>query len=206
MTSDFFGPEHFPQFLPEHDEFMARLEDDALDRGMRICGPAVAQMLAVMVRATGAERVLELGVSVGYSTIYMARAVPEGGRVIAMEWDEEVATEARANLEATGLSGKVDLRIGDAREMMKDLPDGSIDFIFMDFEKEMYSSALPDCVRLLRPGGTLFTDNVAFRSSDDFNRLLADHPDVDTSFVFGNYYKHSPDEDAVSISVKRLDG
>ncbi|UCC93230.1 MAG: O-methyltransferase [Thermoplasmata archaeon] len=206
MTSDFFGPDHFPQFLPEHDEFMHDLEIDALARDMRICGPAVGHMLHVMVKATGARRVLELGVSVGYSTIYMARALPEMGSIIAMEWDKDVAAEASGNFERTGLSDRIDLRVGDAREMMRDLPDGSVDFIFMDFEKEMYSEALPECVRLLRPGGTLFTDNVAFRSSGDFNRLLADHPDLDTSFVFGNFYKHSPDEDAVSISVKRMDG
>ena len=205
MTSDFFGPDHFPQFLPPHDDFMAKLETDALERGMRICGPAVGHMLHVMVKAIGAHRVLELGVSVGYSTIYMARALPEDGKITSMEWDDEVALEAKANLESTGLSDKVDLLVGDARELMKDQEGGSFDLIFMDFEKEMYSEALPECVRLLRPGGTLFCDNVAFRSSGDFNRLLADHPDLDTSFVFGNFYKHSPDEDAVSISVKKLE-
>ena len=206
MSSDFFGPDHFPQFLPEHDEFMAALEEDALERGMRICGPAVAHLLSVMVKATGAKRVLELGVSVGYSTIYMARALPVGGLVTAMEWDAEVATEARTNFDRTGLSDRIDLAVGDAREMMRDLPDGSFDMIFMDFEKEMYTEALPDCVRLLREGGTLFCDNVAFRSSGDFNERLAEHPDLDTSFVFGNFYKHSPDEDAVSISVKKAHG
>jgi predicted O-methyltransferase YrrM len=203
MSSDFFGPDHFPQFLPAHDEFMEWLEADALERGMRICGPAVAQLLYVMVKATGAKRVLELGVSVGYSTIFMARALPEGGKIIAMEWDGQVAAEARTNFERTGVSDRIDLAVGDARKMMKDHDDGSFDLIFMDFEKEMYSDALPDCVRLLREGGTLFADNVAFVSSGDFNQRLADHPDLDTSFVFGNFYKHSPDEDAVSISVKK---
>lgn len=203
MPSDYFGPDHFPQFLPKHDDFMEALEEDALDRDMRITGPAVGQLLHVMVKALDARRVLELGVSVGYSTMYMAKALPEGGRIVAMEWDGEVAAEAASNFERTGLDDRIDLRVGDAREMMKDEESGSYDFIFMDFEKEMYSAALPDCVRLLRRGGTLFCDNVAFRSSGDFNQLLADHPDLDTSFIFGNFYKHSPDEDAVSISVKK---
>jgi predicted O-methyltransferase YrrM len=203
MSSEFFGPDHFPQFLPEQDEFIKELEDDALSRDMRICGPSIAQLLSVMVRGTGAKHVLELGVSVGYSTIYMARALPEDGRITAMEWDAEVAAEARSNFERTGTTDRIDLMVGDARLMMKELEPGSIDFIFMDFEKEMYAEALPECVRLLREGGTLFCDNVAFRSSGDFNRLLADHPELDTSFVYGNFYKHSPDDDAVSISVKR---
>jgi predicted O-methyltransferase YrrM len=202
MSSKYFGPDHFPQFLPEQDGFMKVLEEDALSRGMRICGPSIAQMLSVMVRATGAKRVLELGVSVGYSTIHMARALPEDGRIIAMEWDAEVAAEAKANFEKAGVADRIDLRVGDARLMMKEIEPASFDFIFMDFEKEMYSEALPDCARLLREGGTLFCDNVAFRSSGNFNQELADLPGFDTSFIFGNYYKHSPDEDAVSISVR----
>ena len=203
MPSDYFGPDDFPKFLPKHDEFMEALEADALERGVRITGPAVGQLLFVMTRSLGAHRVLELGVAVGYSTIYMARGLPEGGRIVAMEWDADIAAEAASNFKATGLEDRIDLRVGDAREMMKDEPAGSYDLIFMDFEKEMYSDALPDCVRLLREGGTLLCDNVAFRSSGDFNQLLADHPELDTSFVFGNFFKHSPDEDAISISVKR---
>jgi predicted O-methyltransferase YrrM len=202
MPSEFFGPDHFPQFIPKHDPFMEALEVDALERDMRITGPAVGQLLHVLVKATGATRILELGVSVGYSTIYMARALPEGGLIKAMEWDAQVASEARSNFERTGMADKIDLVVGDARVNMKALEPSSFDFIFMDFEKEMYSDALPDCVRLLRDGGTLLCDNVAFVSSGDFNQRLADHPELDTSFVFGNFYKHSPDEDAISISVK----
>lgn len=202
MSSDYFGPDDFPKFLPKHDEFMEALEADALERGVRITGPAVGQLLLVMVRALGARWVLELGVAVGYSTIYMAKGLPEGGRIVAMEWDAEIAAEAASNFKTTGLEDRIDLRVGDAREMMKDEEAGSYDLIFMDFEKEMYSEALPDCVRLLREGGTLLCDNVAFRSSGDFNQLLADHPELDTSFVFGTFYKHSPDDDAISLSVK----
>jgi predicted O-methyltransferase YrrM len=197
-----FGPDHFPQFLPEHDQFMEALETDALERDMRITGPAVAQLLHVVVKSSGAKRVLELGVSVGYSTIYMARALPEGGVITAMEWDAEVAAEAKVNFEMVGVGDRIDLMVGDARVMMKDLEPGTFDLIFMDFEKEMYSDALPDCVRLLREGGTLICDNVAFVSSGDFNQRLADHPELVTSFVFGTFYKHSPDEDAISLSVK----
>ena len=204
MPSDYFGPDHFTQFLPKHDEFMETLEADALYRDMRITGPAVAQLLHVMIKALGAKQVLELGVSVGYSTIYMARALPEGGMITAMEWDTEVAAEAKSNFEKTGLADKIDLVVGDARLMMKAIEPETFDLIFMDFEKEMYSDALPDCVRLLREGGTLLCDNVAFRSSGDFNERLAEHPQLDTSFIFGTFYKHSPDDDAISLSVKKV--
>ena len=73
----------------------------------------------------------------------------------------------------------------------------------MDIEKEDYSKALPDCVRLLRPGGILFSDNVAFESAGDFNEKLNSHPKLETSFVSGQFISHSPDDDAISISRKK---
>ena len=93
---------------------------------------------------------------------------------------------------------------GDGPEAIEKVKERPFDMIFMDFEKEMYSEALPDCVRLLKPGGTLICDNVAFRSSGDFNDRLAAHPGLDTSFIFGTFHNHSPDEDAISVSVKKL--
>jgi predicted O-methyltransferase YrrM len=92
--------------------------------------------------------------------------------------------------------------VGDAMELMRDM-DGPFDLMFNDIEKEMYTGSLPDCVRLLRPGGLLVFDNVAFTSAGDFNEVLARHPELDTSFVYGNFHHHAPDEDALSISVKR---
>ncbi len=202
MSIDMFGPEEFARFLPKHDDFMSALEEDALKRGVRITGPDVANLLAVLTKAIDAKRVVELGTAVGYSTIFMARALPEGGRITTMEWDEGMVKEALENFKATGLEGRIESLVGDAREMIKDMEPGSFDMIFMDFEKQMYSDALPDCVRLLRKGGTLVCDNVAFRTSGDFNERLASHPQLATSFIYGTFHKHSPDEDAISFSVK----
>ncbi len=202
MSIDMFGPEDLHQFLPKNDDFMSALEEDALKRGVRITGPDVANILAVLTKAIGAKRILELGTAVGYSTIFMARALPAGGRITTMEWDEGMVKEALGNFRATGLEGRVESLVGDAREMIKDMEPGSFDMIFMDLEKQMYSDALPDCVRLLRKGGTLVCDNVAFRTSGDFNTRLASHPQLVTSFIYGTFYKHSPDEDAISVSVK----
>ena len=204
MPSDMFGPEDFTRFLPQDDEFMNALEKDSLERGVSITGSAVGHLLYVITRALDPKRVLELGTANGYSGIHIARALPEGGRLTTMEWDRDMVEEAHANFRKTGLEDRVESLVGDAREMMKDQEDGTFDMIFMDFEKEMYSDALPDCVRLLKPGGTLICDNVAFRSSGDFNDRLAAHPELDTSFIFGTFHNHSPDEDAVSVSVKKL--
>jgi predicted O-methyltransferase YrrM len=155
-----------------------------------------------LAKALGARRILEMGTANGYSGIFLARALPKGGRLTTVEWDEEIASEADVNFGKTGVSDRVVQMVGDAREMMRDLEDGSFDLIFMDFEKEMYSEALPDCVRLLREGGTLLCDNVAFKTSGDFNQRLSEHPQLETSFIYGVFHNHSPDEDALSLSVK----
>jgi predicted O-methyltransferase YrrM len=202
MTPETFEPDHFVQFLPKGDEFMDALEMDSLSREVRITGSAVGHLLHVIARALGARRILELGTANGYSGIFLARALPDDGLLTTMEWDEEIAGEAKVNFERAGVEGKVAQMVGDARLMMRDLEPGTFDLIFMDFEKEMYSEALPDCVRLLREGGTLLCDNVAFKSSGDFNQRLSEHPELETSFIYGNFHNHSPDEDALSLSVK----
>ncbi len=202
MSIDMFEPEDFHSLLPKNDDFMAALEEDSLKRGVRICGPDVANMLSVLIKSISAERVLEIGTAVGYSTIFMARALPEGGRITTMEWDEEAVKEAHENFKATGLEDRIESLVGDAREMLQGLEPCTFDVIFMDHEKYMYADDLPECVRLLRDGGTLICDNVAFRTSRDFKERLAEHPQLETTFLYGTFFRHSPDEDVVSISVK----
>lgn len=202
MTSDMFGEEDFHRFLPSDGGFMDALERDSVERGVPIIGSNVAGLLSVLVRATGARRVLELGTANGFSTIFLARALPEGGTVTTMEWSQDLADEAAANIEATGVADRIVLMVGDALELVRDQPDGSFDMVFIDIEKEMYSDALEDSVRVLRPGGIMVSDNVAFRSSGDYNQRLHDHPDLETSFIYGVFHNHSPDEDAIALSVK----
>ncbi len=202
MSADMFEPEDFHSLLPKNDDFMAALEEDSLKRGVRICGPDVANMLSVLIRSISAERVLEIGTAVGYSTIFMARALPEGGKITTMEWDEEIVKEAHDNFRTTGLEDRIESLVGDAHEMLQHLEPGNFDMIFMDHEKYMYADDLPECVRLLRNGGTLICDNVAFRTSGDFKDRLAEHPQLETTFLYGTFFRHSPDENVVSISVK----
>ncbi len=202
MAPDTRGPGFFERFLPRDGGFMDSLERESVERDVPIIGPSVGALMSVLVRATGASRILELGTANGYSTIFMARAVPEGGRVLTVEWDPQLAEEARANFEATGVDDRIDVLVGDALELVRGLEGGSFDVVFMDIEKEMYSEALPECVRVLRAGGLLVVDNVAFRSAGDLPELLHGHPGLETSFLYGVFHNHSPDEDAISLSVK----
>ncbi len=202
MTFEMFSEEDFHRFLPSDGGFMDALERESVEKGVPIIGSNVAGLLSVLVKATGTKSVLELGTANGFSTIFLARALPEGGKVTTMEWSQELADEASANFRETGVQDRIELLVGDALALIKDMPDGSFDMVFIDIEKEMYSDALEDCVRVLRPGGLLISDNVAFRSSGDYNERLHEHPRLETSFIYGIFRNHSPDEDAIALSVR----
>ncbi len=148
------------------------LEREAQQEGIPIVGPVVGELLYILSRATGTRTILELGTAKGYSTIYLARACQSvKGRVITVDCDRDMAVRAKTNLEKCGLAHLVEIRIGDAIDLMPSM-DGPFDLIFMDIDKEYYASALPHCLRLLRIGGLLIPDNVGFQSADTFNREI----------------------------------
>jgi predicted O-methyltransferase YrrM len=133
---------------------------DRLDR-LRNLEPDTAALLAVLVRATAARRVLELGTSNGYSTVWLADAVRDtGGRLVSVELDPERSAQAAANLDAAGLRPLVELRVRDAADVLRESPDSAWDMIFLDAERPAYPGYWPDLVRTLRPGGLLAVDNV----------------------------------------------
>lgn len=130
------------------------------DRRMLNITPDTGQLLAILVRATGARRVLEIGTSNGYSTIWLAwaaRAV--GGHVTTIERATHKVAMARANLNRAGLAPLVTIREGDARDVLAEL-SGPFDLIFLDADRESYLAYLDPLLALLRPGGLLVTDNV----------------------------------------------
>lgn len=140
----------------EHDAAQA----DRLDR-FRNVEPDTAELLGVLVRATGAQRILELGTSNGYSTIWLADAADAtGGRVLSVDVDESRTELARVNLVAAGLGDQVDLQTRDAGSILADSPDAAWEFVFLDAERPAYPGYLPDLVRTLAPRGVLAIDNV----------------------------------------------
>ena len=146
----------------EHDAGKA----DRLER-LRNLEPDTAALLALLVRATGARRVLELGTSNGYSTVWLADAVASnGGSLTSVELDPERTTQAAQNLERAGLRAVVDLRIQDAADTLRQSDDDEWDLIFLDAERPAYASYWPDLVRALRPRGVLVVDNVISHAAD----------------------------------------
>lgn len=133
---------------------------DRLER-FRNVEPPTAELLGVLIRATGARRILELGTSNGYSTIWLADAAQDtGGSVVSVEVDSDRTELARENLRRVGLEDRVELRTEDAAVTLGRSADADWEFVFLDAERPEYPGYLRDLVRTLAPGGVLAVDNV----------------------------------------------
>ena len=143
--------------------------DTALEANRKADLPAIdvtplqGKFLELLVRATGARRVLEIGTLGGYSTLWLARALPPEGHVVTLELEPHHAEVARKNLEAAGLADRVELRIGAAAETLASLAKehtAPFDFIFIDADKSGYPEYLQWSMKLSRPGTLIVADNV----------------------------------------------
>jgi predicted O-methyltransferase YrrM len=124
---------------------------------------SMGRFLHLLARIAGARRILEIGTLGAYSTIWLARALPPGGRVITIEVDPAVAETARANLAGAGLTGVVDLRVGRALDELPRIEaegGGPFDMVFVDADKPSTPHYLEWAVRLSRPGSVIIIDNV----------------------------------------------
>jgi predicted O-methyltransferase YrrM len=155
----------------EHDAAQA----DRLER-FRNVEPETAALLGVLVRARAAPRVLEIGTSNGYSTIWLADAAQATkGSLVSLEIDPARSALARAHLARAGLDDVADLRTADAGEALAAFPDDAFDLVFLDAERPAYPGYWPDLVRTLMPGGLLAVDNVLSHAAEvePFRRLVA---------------------------------
>jgi predicted O-methyltransferase YrrM len=128
--------------------------------------PETAELLGVLVRVARARRVLELGTSNGYSTLWLADAVEAtGGALTSVEIDPARTAMARANLDRAGLAAE--LVTGDAGEVLRASADGAWDLVFLDAERPAYAGYWPELLRTLRPdGGLLAIDNVLSHAAE----------------------------------------
>jgi len=158
------------------DDYISRLfisEEEALTAatasikeagiGDMSISPVQGSFLQLLVKLTRAAKVLELGMFAGYSTIWLARGLPEQGRLITMEFNPVHADMAKKNIARAGLDDKVDLRTGKAIELLPELATGSIgpfDLIFIDADKPPYAEYFEWALKLSRPGTLIIFDNV----------------------------------------------
>ncbi len=122
--------------------------------------PLQGRLLHILARMAGARRILEIGTLGGFSTIWLARALPEGGELVTLEAEAAHAAVARSNIAAAGLGARVDLRVGRALDLLPDLAGTVFDLMFIDADKASNADYLDWAVRLSRPGTTIICDNV----------------------------------------------
>ena len=123
--------------------------------------PTGGKLLHLLARAIGARRVLEIGTLGGYSTIWLARALPDGGRVITIEAEPAHAAVARASIDRAGVGEKVEIRVGRGADVLPTLEDAApFDLVFIDADKESNTIYLDWAARRGRPGALVIVDNV----------------------------------------------
>jgi predicted O-methyltransferase YrrM len=170
------------------------------DSRMQI-GPDQGAFLAMLARLIGARRALEIGVYTGYSSLAVAAALPEGGKLVACDVSEEWTSIARRYWAQAGLADRIELRLGPALATLADLlaqgGADSFDFAFIDADKLEYDAYYESCLRLVRPGGLIAIDNVlwggavADPAENDpetaairtLNQKVRDDPRVESSLV-----------------------
>jgi caffeoyl-CoA O-methyltransferase len=162
-----------------------RVDGTPRSRRLRAVTPEVGRFLHLLVKLTGAQRILEVGMSGGCSTIWLATAARETrGWVTTLELDPGKIGRARQNLALSRVDDIVTIVEGDARETLGTLK-GPFDFAFLDAEKELYLDFLGPLVGLLRPGGVLVADNVLSHAEElaSFRKAAESHPDLECVLV-----------------------
>ena len=193
--------------LPPRDEVLAEMEAEAAKNKIPIIGPAVARVLYQLAIIKGAKRVFEMGSAIGYSTIWLARAVGDGGRVIYTDGDKKNADKARSYFERAGLSDRITIRTGDALELLSEETE-PYDIIFNDVDKADYPRVFRMAISHLKSGGLFITDNVLWSG-----RVAKPNPDANTTAIlelnrlmYGSsdvFTTILPLRDGISVCVKK---
>jgi len=194
--------------LPARDEVLTEIESEAARNKVPIVGPAVARVLYQLALITRAKTVFEMGSAIGYSTIWWARAVGDGGRVIYTDGDRKNADRARKYFERAGVADRITIHVGDALELLSEQKD-QFDIIFNDVDKTDYPRVLRLAVPKVRSGGLFITDNTLWsgrvatqhppdentKAIQEFNRALYDTSDFFSTLL--------PLRDGVSVAIKK---
>jgi len=171
---------------------------------------AQGKMLQLLAKGVGAKRILEIGTLGGYSTIWLARALPENGIVVTLELEESYAQIARTNISKAGLDDKVEIIVGEAIVTLSALDHKGtdpFDFVFIDADKQNYAPYLEHAIRLSRPGAMLLFDNVV-REGEILNRD-SDDPKVSGTRALYEVLHNHPKVDATAVQTvgsKKWDG
>jgi predicted O-methyltransferase YrrM len=193
--------------LPPRDEVLAEMEAEATKHKIPIVGPVVATFFQQLVRMTGAKTVFEMGSAIGYSTIWWARAVGEGGVVHYTDGDLKNADKARRYFQRAAVADRIKIHTGDAIELLSEQKE-VFDIVFNDIDKDDYPRVLRMVPPRVKKGGLFVTDNVlwsgrvadtknpdaATKAIQEFNRELYKSKDFFTTVM--------PVRDGVAVAVR----
>jgi predicted O-methyltransferase YrrM len=188
---------YLTQALIDRDEILDQALSDARAAGLPSINvaPNQGKLLQLMAQMVGARRILEIGTLGGYSTIWLARALPPDGQLITLEYEPRHAQVAQRNIERAGLADRVEVKVGAALDTLPSLR-GPFDFVFIDADKENNPDYFAWALKLSRPGSVIVVDNVvrAGRVADPkgdaavqgirrMNELIAAEPRVTATAV-----------------------
>jgi caffeoyl-CoA O-methyltransferase len=164
---------YIADLVAPEDEVLRAVQESARAAGLPdiAVSPSEAKLLHVLALACNAKRILEIGTLAGYSTIWMARALPPNGKLVTIEVDEAHAEVARANFARAGLQDRITLHVGRALDVLPELHatlDAPFDMIFIDADKPPYAEYFQWSLKMARPGALIIADNV-IRSGDVIN-------------------------------------
>jgi len=189
------------------EDVLEAIEKEAPREGWPIIGPTRGVILDEVVVKYKPSRILEVGTLVGYSAIRMGRHLKKEGRIVCVEVNQDMARSASLNFERAGLSGKIEVMVGDALEILPTLTD-RFDMVFLDAVKEDYRAYLTSVERLLHKGSVVAADNVKSHAKEVMEYL--DY--VRNSGKYESVYRESADNyrygtgrfeaDAVEVSVR----
>lgn len=193
-------------FAPEDDALRGAIDALAANDMPAIqISPLQGRTLQVLAAACGARKMLEIGALSGYSSIWLARALPPDGRLISLEISEKHASVARASLARAGLSDHAEVRVGPGEELLPALlTEGPFDLIFIDADKPGYPTYLDWALKLSRPGTVIVADNVIRGGSPLHDALMSGTAAVQASNAQPEYVPHD-NSDAVVAAIGEYD-
>jgi len=192
---------YLDRLLPPRDALLREMEEVSNSEGIPSADPDVGKLLAVLARATGARRILELGTAIGYGALWLARGAPEA-RLTTIDVDPDRLARARSYLERGGVLARVELIEGKALEVLPRLP-GPFDLVFVDAIKTEYRRYLDHVLPKMRIGGLLVFDNLLWGGLVAAPRDENDDGDEDADALraFNGYLMMHPQLDSVVLPV-----
>jgi len=182
----------------EEDDVLKSVVEETEKQGFPLIqvSPENGKFLQLLIKMISAKRVLEIGTLTGYSTIWMARGLPEDGKLITLEMEKEHAAVAERNFRRAGLETKIELLLGKAMDSLDKLKDQKFDFVFIDADKVGYPAYFDKVISMTSRGGLITADNtlrdgdIVKADADEgtkavqvFNKKVAGDPRVESLLV-----------------------